>query len=209
MTFSKPCSSRSSHDPISHAFHSFSMQGLRNIRAPYRYLIADPTLARYLIRISKIWRPTTTKDAPSTAPSAPLSTRGIADQIVSDLVLRNTCFGPCPGAHGDTGLMNRIGVARDQRMPPLKILAFSHEPVGATCRQPAKKRYGFWCNPSTIRYPCMTIGIVATPAGANIEQPAGQPSMNQFAGIFVFKFNQTTLTATVAKRLPFIRRQIV
>ena len=48
-------------------------------------------------------------------------------------------FADHPAAHGNAGLMNGVGIAGDERMPPGEIAALSEYAIGAGFRQPAER----------------------------------------------------------------------
>src|SRR5882672_4905283 len=56
----------------------------------------------------------------------------VLEILVGDLVLA----GPDLAAHRHAGRMHRVGVARDQRMPPIEIMPIGHQAIAAGRRQP-------------------------------------------------------------------------
>src|SRR3954464_6335749 len=51
----------------------------------------------------------------------------ILELVVGDLVLA----GPNLAAHRHAGCMHRVGIARNQRMPPIEIMAIGHQAIAA------------------------------------------------------------------------------
>src|SRR4051812_30563206 len=59
--------------------------------------------------------------------------------VIFEIGIRDLAFRSLyPPAHGNAGFMNRIGIARNQRMPPVEIAAFGHELIAAARRQPVE-----------------------------------------------------------------------
>src|SRR5215470_3061465 len=56
----------------------------------------------------------------------------ILEVVVGHLVLA----GPHLAAHRHAGRMHRVGVARDQRMPPIEIMSIGHQAIATGWRQP-------------------------------------------------------------------------
>ena len=75
---------------------------------------------------------------------------------IRDLVFRSLY----PPAHGNTGFMNRIGIARNQGMPPVEIAAFGHKLVAAARRQPIEGADVFRRKPDAIRDEVGAVRIV-------------------------------------------------
>ena len=55
-------------------------------------------------------------------------------------------------ANGNSGFVYRVSVAGYQRMPPVKILAFINEPVGAGLREPIDTPNDFRGQKDAIRH---------------------------------------------------------
>ena len=60
-----------------------------------------------------------------------------AHYAVLELVVRHVVLpGADAAAHRDAGLVHGLGVAGDQRVPPVEVVAVGHQPVAAGRRQP-------------------------------------------------------------------------
>src|ERR1700753_183348 len=65
-------------------------------------------------------------------------------------------------ADGNAGLMHGIGIARNQRVPPIKVAALRPERGLATRRQPVQGTDVFRRQPHTIRYQIGPVRVVLT-----------------------------------------------
>ena len=75
-------------------------------------------------------------------------------------------------AHRDAGGVNRFGIAGDQRMPPVEVLALGEEHIGAGRRQPVDGFEGFRRQAHAIVDLFEPVRIVAAAAGFAVQQPA-------------------------------------
>ena len=78
-----------------------------------------------------------------------------------------------PAAHGNAGLMNRVGIARYQRMPPIEVAPLGDEAVAAARRQPVQGADVLRRQPDAIGNLVGAVRIVLAGAQARIEQLAG------------------------------------
>ena len=82
-------------------------------------------------------------------------------------------FGDGAAANGDTGLMDRLGIARNQRMPPVEVLALVDQTVGAGRRQPFQAGQIGGSKFDAIGHQERALDIIGAQAGAHIQEPAG------------------------------------
>src|ERR1700722_6875654 len=67
---------------------------------------------------------------PLLAPRALWQQRRPLHDVVFEIGVGDFVLGSLhPPAHGDAGFMHRVGIARNQRMPPIEVAALGHEPV--------------------------------------------------------------------------------
>src|SRR5262249_15611590 len=99
--------------------------------------------------------------------------------------------------------MNGVGIARDQRMPPIEVAALGHEAVAAARRQPVKGSYIFWRQPNAIGNLVGAVRIILASAKAGIEKLAGNVGEVDRPGILVLQLLQAATRAAVAQTLPF------
>ena len=97
-----------------------------------------------------------------------------AHDVVLEIGLRDLVLGSLhPAADGNAGLMHRVGVARDQRMPPIEVASLGHQAVAAARRQPVEGADVFRRQPDAIGDLVGAVRIVLAGAQARIEQLAG------------------------------------
>jgi hypothetical protein len=78
-----------------------------------------------------------------------------------------------PAAHGDAGLVHGIGIAGDQRVPPIEVASVRDELVAAARRQPVQGADVFRGQPDAVGNLGGAVRVVLAGAGARIEQLAG------------------------------------
>ena len=78
-----------------------------------------------------------------------------------------------PAAHGDAGLMHGVGIAGDQRVPPIEVASLGNELVAAARRQPVQGADVFRGQPDAVGNLVGAIWIVlagAQPASSNLQE---------------------------------------
>src|ERR1700744_396291 len=123
----------------------------------------------------------------------------IFEIFVGDLV-----FGSLyASAHGNAGLVNRIGVTRNQRMPPIEITTFRYQAITAAWRQPVQRAHIGRRQPDAVRNLFGTVLIILAGAKACIQKFAGNVSEIDFAGVFVLKLLEATAGTAIAPAFRF------
>src|SRR5215510_3782932 len=124
--------------------------------------------------------------------------------VVLQIVVGNLAFRALHApTHGDASFMHGVGIARDQRMPPIEIAAFGDETIATARRQPAEGSHIFGSEANAIGNLGGTVLVILAGTGARIEQAAGDVGEVDLAGILVFELFQAAARATVAQALPF------
>src|SRR6202140_4171558 len=123
----------------------------------------------------------------------------IFEVSVRDLALRSLH----PPAHGNAGFVNRIGIARNKRVPPVEIAALRHELVAATRRQPVQGADVFRRQPDAVRNQLKPIRIVLAGAQSGIQELAGNVGEIDLAGVLVLKLFEAAPRTAVAQAFPF------
>ena len=127
------------------------------------------------------------------------------DNMLFPVVLGHAVLGEHPPGLGNARVMHPLGVARDQVMPRRQILALRHQSVGAGGRQPGERLGGGRGQLHAVRHMLAAVGIIAAPAGIQVQQLAGHPRVvDRRRVILVLQLLQATQAAAVAQRLPFL-----
>ena len=105
-------------------------------------------------------------------------------------------------AHGNPRRMDGLGIARDQRMPPVEILPFRHETIGAGRRQPGQGPHALGRQADAIGDLGLPVVVVGAPASLRIEQRAAHIGVVNLARILVLELDQAAAAAAVAQALP-------
>src|SRR6185437_11672671 len=136
---------------------------------------------------------------PGWPPAAWLPARPIDDVV---LVRPRATLAHRPPAHRDAGLVHRVRITRDQRVPPGEVLALGDPPIAAGGRQPVNRAHRRRGQVHAVGHPARAVGVVAAPAGFEVEQAAGDVGERQLAGVVVTQLVQAAPPAAVAQRLP-------
>ena len=113
-----------------------------------------------------------------------------------------TLVGNDPVADRNAGLVNGIGIARHQRVPPCQRFALAEAAIRAGGRQPidlADHRRG---QGDAVGHAAAAFDIVGTLAGMRVQQTAGDVGKTQQFGVFVPQLVQAATAAPVAQRFP-------
>ena len=128
---------------------------------------------------------------------------GAKNQMVFPVLLGNAAFGEHSAGLGNPFYMHCLGVTTNQMMPERQILALGHQTVSAGGWKPLELGRIRGIQLNAIRHAGTPVGIVAAPAGLQIEQLAGNACVIDGAVFLVFEFLQAAEPATVAQRFPF------
>ena len=112
-------------------------------------------------------------------------------------------------AHRNAGLMDRIRVAGHQRMPPGEVLALGDPAIGAGGRQPVDLPHFRRRQADAVGHAAAAVGVVAAPAGVQVEQAAGDVGEGQRAGVVVPQLVQAAAAAAVAEGFPLGARHLL
>src|SRR5262245_60659524 len=126
--------------------------------------------------------------------SRPLS-RGGRNAIdpMDDVILEfpRLVFGNDAAAHRDSRLVHGVGIARHERMPPIKLASLVNQSIGASRRQPRNLTNVVVCERNAIfdQYPTKAIGFAA--AALVVELPAGHVGPIDFPAVLVLELHET------------------
>ena len=122
---------------------------------------------------------------------------------VVDLVFRDR-----RAAYGYPRLVHRRLVPRYQRMPSVQIAALGHEPVGAGVGKPIQSLDIVGIERDAVLDALFAPPIVGAAAGGDVEQPAGERRLVDFAGIVVLELQEAAACTAVAERFPLLSRHL-
>ena len=109
-----------------------------------------------------------------------------------------------PAAHRDAGRMHGLGIARDQRMPPIKVPALGQEHIGAGRRQPGDVFQILRREPHAIVDLFEAVRVVAAAAASGRPAAGSRPRCNKVRSrALLLKLVEAALAAAVTKALPF------
>ena len=142
-----------------------------------------------------------------------LSPRAFRGQRIGQVLMRANSHrwrprprSPRPAARRDAGLDHRFGPPRDERMPPGKILAPRHEPIGASSEAAisgVRARSGeSWMQSGTC-----VCDLCSRRSGSSICR-AGGTDIGGVDGavILVLQLDEAAAATAVAQALPFLAR---
>src|SRR5262252_3954957 len=108
-------------------------------------------------------------------------------------------------AHRNASSVHRLGIARYQWMPPVKIAAVRQQPVAAGRRQPFEVRDVLVRQPHAIIDLLAAVLVVFAPAGVAVEQATAHIRVVNPAGVEVLELVEAAAPAAVAYALPLGR----
>src|SRR5262249_18286295 len=112
-------------------------------------------------------------------------------------------------AHRYAGLVDRLRAARDQMMPPVKVLAFRDEPVGAGRWKPGERAYVLGRQTHAIIDLFQPVLVIRAAAEPGVEQPAADGRPVDVACILVLELGHAAFAAAVTKRFPLGRGHLL
>src|SRR5690348_1970741 len=108
-----------------------------------------------------------------------------------------------PPAHRDACRVHTVGIAGEQRMPPVEVAALREEAIGAGRRQPTKLADVFRLQADAVVDLVRAALIVAAAAALAVEQTATDIGEVDSAALLLFKLDEAAASAAVAQALPF------
>src|SRR5665213_1328886 len=103
----------------------------------------------------------------------------------------------------DSGDVDRLGISRNQGVPPVKVTPFRHQPIAAGRRQPRQARHILRRQRLAVGYALVTVRVVAATARVAVEQMTCHVRPCDLAGVFVLELVEAAAATAIAKRLPF------
>src|SRR6266567_9285053 len=107
-----------------------------------------------------------------------------------------------PAADRDSGLMHRLRIAGDERMPPVQVLALGDQAVAAGRRQPADLRDRLRGEPDAIVDPFGAMPVVPAVARPGVEQAAAYVGEIDVFGLLLLELDEAAAAAAVAEAFP-------
>jgi len=126
------------------------------------------------------------------------------DDAVFERFVGHVVFGIAhASAHRDARLVHGVGIARDERMPPVKVLALVELAVGAGGRQPFDLVHHLGGEPHAIVDLFAPMSVIAAAAALAIEQPAADVGEIGRRRVLVLELDEAAAAAAVAQAFPF------
>ena len=100
--------------------------------------------------------------------------------------------------------MDAVGVSRQQRVPLGQVLSLRQSAIRATRWQPLKRIGLIGHEYETLGDFLRAILVIHAATGTQIKQSARDVGVEDLVGIFILNLVQTTKSAPVAQRLPFL-----
>lgn len=131
------------------------------------------------------------------------------DHVVFVVLNLDPCLGYSPPTHRHAGLMHRVRITGNKRMPPVEVLPFAHQTIGASRRKPGQRPHFLRRQLDAVGHVLRPVGIVAAPAAGIIQQLAGDVGPDNLTGVPVLKLVEAAAGTAVAQRLPFACRHFL
>jgi hypothetical protein len=100
--------------------------------------------------------------------------------------------------------MHRFRIAGNKIVPPVEILAITHQRIGAGGRQPADLMDLLEVQLDTIRHGGAAVFVVGASTALAIEQHTADRGERHFAGVPVLQLVETAEATAVAQAFPFL-----
>ncbi len=126
----------------------------------------------------------------------------LADDVARPVMFLHALLRAGEVAHRNAGLMHRLRVAGDERMPPGKPAAFLHAPVAAGRGKPGQRAHLFRRQVDAVGHLREAVFVVRAAALADVEERAGKPRQDDLARVLVLQLVQAAAAAAVTEPLP-------